>query len=513
MAEVVVRVRLLGRFSVQVQDAVVGDDAWGSRRSRQLVQLLALHPGRRTTVDQAMDALWPELDPEAARANLHKAASLARRALGSKDAIVFRSGTVELWPAADVEVDLAAFEEAAARALGDPTPAACGQAAAVYAGEVLPDERYETWTTAPRERAHRLHLELLRGAGDWASVVEIEPTDEVAHRELMRQHVAAGQLHAAIRQFQRARSIFRREVGVRPSEATLALYREIIGAAAAGWVRPGLVGREVELVRAWAVLRRASGGRPSALLVTGPAGIGKTRLCEELVDQAAAEGWLVLRAAAREPTSSVPYAPLAEAIAGLIVHRPELADALADTDRRLLARIEGAAAPVPATMHRQSVLHLVMRLVAASGARHGLLFIDDLHHADDATVELAQILASASFPRGLLVIATWRNQTRSSLAPLRKAVVDSGAVEISLGPLRRAEIEQIVSDVLDRRPTDEEIDLVWELSEGNAFLPRDGLEQRCDGGRARPAGCDRVPHAAPRRRRPAGAPAGGTGGR
>lgn len=59
-----------------------------------------------------MDALWPDLDPDAARANLHKAASLARWALGSKDAIVLRSGTVELWPAADVEIDLAAFEQA-----------------------------------------------------------------------------------------------------------------------------------------------------------------------------------------------------------------------------------------------------------------------------------------------------------------------------------------------------------------------------------------------------------------
>ena len=466
-----VRLGLLGRFTVEVDGATVADEAWGSRRSRQLVQLLALARDRRTTVDQAMDALWPDLDPEAARANLHKAASLARRAMGSKEAIVFRGGTVELWPAADVTIDLGGLEEAAAQALATGDPVACSRVAATWAGELLPDERYEAWTAAARARAHRLQLDLLRAAGDWATVVEVEPTDEVAHRELMRQHMVAGRLHAAIRQYQRLRTILRREVGVRPSDATLALYREIIGTAASGWVRPGLVGREIELVRARAALRRAAGGRPSALLVTGPAGIGKTRLCEELVDQASAEGWLVLRAAAREPTAAVPYASLGEAIGGALVQRPDLADALDDTDRQLLARIEGAAAPAPATVHRQSLLHLLMRLVAGSGASQGLLFIDDLHLADEASVELAQVLASAPFPRGLLVIATARHDQPPSLQRLREALAAAGAaVEIDLGPLRRAEIEEIVSDALDRRPTAEEVDLVWELSGGNAFL-------------------------------------------
>jgi DNA-binding SARP family transcriptional activator/tetratricopeptide (TPR) repeat protein len=466
-----VRVRVLGCFAVEVAGAPVPDGAWASRRSRQLVQLLALAPGRRIPVDQAMDALWPDLDPEAARANLHKAASLARRALGSKDAIVIRSGTLQLWPAVPVEVDLAAFEDAGARALADGDVGACARVAATYAGELLPDERYEAWTEQAGERARRLQLDLLRAAGDWTTVVEREPTDERAHRELMRQHMAAGRLHAAIRQFQRARTILRRDVGVPPAAPTLALYREIIGAAAAGWVRPGLVGREVELVRARAALRRAAGGRPAAVLVSGPAGIGKTRLCEELVDQAAAEGWLVLRAAAREPAASVPFAALAEAIAGAIVQRPELADALDDADRRLLARLEGAATPNPDTVHRQSVLHLLMRLAAGSGAGHGLLLVDDLHHADDATLELVQVLSTAPFPRGLLVIASHRDDPPPPLARLREVLARSGtAVEIPLGPLRRAEIEEVVADVLDRRPTPEEIELVWELSGGNAFL-------------------------------------------
>ncbi|HET9444313.1 MAG TPA: AAA family ATPase, partial [Acidimicrobiales bacterium] len=288
----------------------------------------------------------------------------------------------------------------------------------------------------------------------------------------MEQHLGAGRLHAAIRQFQRVRTILDRELGVPPSNATVAVYRRALGTAASGSLRPGLVGREVELVRARAGLRRAASGRPAAVLVSGPAGIGKTRLCEEMADQAAADGWLVLRAAAREPTASVPYSSLAEAVNGALVQRPELAECLGEADRRILALLDGSATgPPPGPVHRQSALHLVMRVVAAAGAPNGLLFLDDLQHVDDATVELVDILARAPYPRGLPVVATYREQPPAATAALRDSLVAAGiAVEIELGPLRRAEIEEIVAGVRGERPPPADLDLVWELSGGNAFF-------------------------------------------
>ena len=464
--------RLLGGFEVDVDGVGVPAEAWTFRRSRQLVALLALAAGHRLTPEQAMDALWPELDPQAARANLHKAASLARRATGSKDAVVLRGGAVVLWPDAAVEVDVERFSASAEAALRSGDAAACGDAAAGYGGELLPDERYEEWTLGERDRMRRLRLDLLRTAGRWADVVDADPADEAAHRELMREHVAAGRVHAAIRQYRRLRTALGRELGLAPSAGTTALYREILGTAATGAVRPGLVGREVELVRARAALRRARDGRPAAILVEGPGGIGKTRLCEELADQAALDGWLVLRAAARESSGSLPYAPLTEAVGGLLVQRPELAGTLGEAERSLLARLEGAATAAPAVpVHRQAVLHLVTGLLAAAGARNGILVVDDVHHADDATVELLHVLASAPFPRGLLVIAGFRPGPPPPVAQLRDGLVRGGAaVEIDLGPLRRPEIDDIVAGVRDGVPSPEELDLVWELSGGNAFL-------------------------------------------
>ena len=91
-----VRVELLGTFRVAVGQEVI-DCAWPSRRSAELLQLLALADGHRLLKDQVIDALWPHLCPEAGGANLRKAAHHARQALGHEDAVVLGGGRVALF--------------------------------------------------------------------------------------------------------------------------------------------------------------------------------------------------------------------------------------------------------------------------------------------------------------------------------------------------------------------------------------------------------------------------------
>ncbi|MGH9222874.1 MAG: ATP-binding protein [Acidimicrobiales bacterium] len=414
-----------------------------------------------------MDALWPDLAPEAARANLHKTATLARQAMGTKESVVLRGDAVALWPSAELTVDAVAFEAEARTALNSGDPAQCAAAARHHAGELLPDERYEEWTIGARDRVQALHLDLLRAGGLWAELADADPTDETAHRGLMAQHLEAGRLHAAIRQFQRLRTILARALGVLPSPPTVALYQRIVGTAASGWVRPGLVGREVELVRARATLRRASEGRPAAIFVTGPAGIGKTRLCEELIEQA--DGWFVLRATGREQTASVPYWPLVEAIQSAMLERPEVAEALGEPERALLVRLTGLATDQPrGPVHRHAVLHLMSRVpTAAGGARTGL-FLDDLHLMDEDTLALAEVAASAATPRGVLLLAAYRPGHEEASAMARAMVARGVGVEIALGPLTRYESDAVVADV--GKGAEVDLDLAWELSEGNPFF-------------------------------------------
>ena len=463
---------LLGGLAVEVDGTAVKPSAWKSRRAAQLVALLGLAPNHRLASEQAMDTLWPDLSPEAARANLHKTATLARQAMGSKESVVLRGDAVALWPSADVSVDLVELETAARWALDAGDPGACAEVARRWGGDLLPEERYEEWTIAPRERLHLLYLDLLRSGELWAQLAEADPTDESAHRALMREHFSAGRLHAAIRQFQRLRTILARDVGVLPSAQTVGLYREIVGTAASGWVRPGLVGREIELVRARAALRRASEGRPAAIFLTGPAGIGKTRVCEELVEQVTGEDWFVLRGSGREQTASVPYWPLVEAVQAALLERPDVATALGDAERALLVRLTGLAAEQHAApVHRHAVLHLLSRVIAATGASRTMLFLDDLHHVDDDTCALAEVLASAAMPRGVLLLATYRSGGGERASAAAQAMVARGVgVEIALGSLTRYEHDAIVGEVLSRPATGVELDLAWELSEGNPFF-------------------------------------------
>ena len=169
------RIRLLGSFGAYVGDRAVEEDRWPGRRAAELVQLLALAEGRRLPRDRCIEALWGHLRPEAGAANLRKAAHHARRALGDREAVVLRSGLVELFPARAVEIDAERFERAAEAALAAGDPAACAAAAARYAGDLLPRSRYEQWAQEPHRRLRALVAELCRRSGQWERVIEIEP--------------------------------------------------------------------------------------------------------------------------------------------------------------------------------------------------------------------------------------------------------------------------------------------------------------------------------------------------
>lgn len=469
---VLVGVSLLGEFAVTLDGERLPATAWKSRRATQLVSLLALAPNRRLTTEHVMDVLWPDLSVEAARANLHKTATLARQAMGSKEAVVLRGDAVSLWPSVNVRIDVNEFDAAARRALSSGETNACAEVVHGLGGELLPEERYEEWAVGPRGRIQRLYLDLLRTGGLWAELAEAEPTDEAAHRALMEEHFREGRLHAAIRQFQRLRTILARELGMLPSPQTVALYRRIVGTATSGWVRPGLVGRETELVRARASLRRAAEGRPGAIFVTGPLGIGKTRVCEELVEQATGEGWFVLRAAGREQTASVPYWTMVEALQAVMIDRPFLANALGDSEKALLARLTGLSPDHHrGPIHRHAVLHLLSEVIAAAGASRVVLFLDDLHHVDEDTLALAEVLASATAPRGALLLAAYGPAGDERLSAVARAMVARGvAVEIRLAALNRSGTDAIVSEVLNRPGSGAELDLAWHLSEGNPFF-------------------------------------------
>jgi len=150
-------IRLLGGFAATVDGVPVAPRAWRLKKGRELVKLLALAPRHRLHREQVMDVLWREHAPAAAANNLYQAVHAARRALGP-DAIEVRDEMVSL--ADRIEVDVDAFERAAADALRSGTEAAVRTALALHTGELLPENRYDDWAEVARDRLESTHADL-----------------------------------------------------------------------------------------------------------------------------------------------------------------------------------------------------------------------------------------------------------------------------------------------------------------------------------------------------------------
>ena len=464
-----VEIRLLGGFRAAVGGRAVAPDAWAGRRSTELVQLLALAPGRRLIRDRVIEALWPHLDAKAGGANMRKAAHHARRALGDPRAIVLRGGEVSLFPDRGVVVDTERFQELAAEALESGDAEACDRVADEYGGELLPGSLYEEWTELTRQRLRATYLDLLRASGRWATVIEVEPTDESAYQELMREALERGARAAAIRWYGRLESALARHLGVSPREETRRLYDSCV--AGLETAAPGFVGRHVEVARITDVMRAGPECRIGCVSIRGPAGIGKSTLCREVARRARQDGWRVERVDVAQLAQ--PYAPLIAVAENLLGSDPSLVEALGEGSRAVLASMTPEAVPAPA-LHgpptRHQVVGAMRRLLLGAGAGGPvMLIVDDADLAPEATIEVVLQLALSGPP--LIVLLAYRSEAGSdALARGMTRFSRSDRMRLlDLGPLALPEAESLVVEVAGRELQPELLRRIVDLGGGNPF--------------------------------------------
>lgn len=440
-----VRIALLGRFEVSIDADEVDAGAWTRRHATQLVQLLALAPGRHLHREQVMDALWPDVPLADAGPRLHKAAHYARRALGDPGSVVLTGDQVHLLPGQDVDVDAVAFEAAAVDALRRQDAEAAGTAADLYDGDLLPDDRYDAWVDEPRERLRMLHLDVLRLAGRWADLARAEPADEQAHVELARTAAAAGDLPAALRHVERLERALRRELGTGPSRAVVAL-RERLRAAVdrAGTTtgrprdRDGVVGRDREVARLERLLAEVHQGRGQALFVSGPQGIGTSTILLCLERRAVALGMRVGTGTAAPVDAPWPYAPVLEALSDLCRRHPALLDGLEDPAQDELRRaLAGRDLEWDGRSSHQRLYVAAAELLRLAAAGEGaVLVVDDLDQADDASLQLLHYLARATAGDRVLVATAHRPEASGSVARMRSSLLARDqATTLDLRPL------------------------------------------------------------------------------
>lgn len=249
------RIWLLGGFRVAVGPAEITPAEWRLRKSRNLIKLLALASGHRLHREQLLEILWPALGPEAASNNMRKALHHARRALTSAAApsasyLRFQGDLLSLAPDGRCWIDVDAFEQGIAEARRSGSTGMYRAALDLYAGDLLPEDRYEDWTSVRRDTLRQDHLLLLAElAGlherehEPALAIETlhqllsrDPGREDAHRGLMRLYALGGQRRQALRQYELLRESIGREFDAGPDVESQQLHQDI---AAGRFPAPG----------------------------------------------------------------------------------------------------------------------------------------------------------------------------------------------------------------------------------------------------------------------------------
>ncbi|GMN76329.1 AAA family ATPase [Variovorax sp. V512] len=463
-----VSIRLLGPFHL----SVAGDDPQIppvplTRRAAELLQLLALQPGRSLANEQVVEALWPHLDPDAGSANLRKAAHHARQFIGQPDALVLRGGRVFLLPDHAVACDAERFERAADEALHSGDPQACKAAAQLYGGDLLPDARYETWTEAPRQRLRDKFLQLLRQTGDLERLVREDPTDEAAHVQLMREELAAGRRSSALRWYGHLRDHLQQTLDMRPGPSAEALYRECV--AGLEGAAPRFVGRAMELVRVLGWLRASLAGRPGGAVVRAPAGMGKTAFCRRVAEEARGLGWQVRSLQAGDWTR--PYGIAADLVEPLLGELPDAAQAIGAHAQAVLAQMtaSGDVKPLALPLGRHQMVGAVRRLLLATAAHKPvLLIVDDAHAADDASAQALTQLAASGPP--VFVLLACRHALPPLLDRNTSRLQRAGQLEaLELGPLSEEEAALLAARSADAPMTGEAATAIARRAEGLPF--------------------------------------------
>ncbi len=513
-----------------------GDIVWGRPNTKALIKYLAVEPTHRLHREQVIEALWPNLPREAALNSFRKACHLARRAFEPEllprepSTFLHLTEQVVALDRETVRIDVDQFELLAASALQGADVSACERALAIYAGELLPDDRYEEWVAtrraalAERRRQVLVHLAAtLERGGAYGPAVERlgqvlheDPTAESVHRAVMRLHMVMGSRHQALRQYQACREALRRELAADPSPQTEVLYREVLSNndASAGRARPvsaagnvvapalpaavhrqtrgPLTGRERPLQWLAAEIGRAGvsrptvagGSQPHLLLVSGEAGVGKSRLAAEAAVAANRRGWLVLWGGSYEQEGQLLYGPFVEALEGYLAatsngERRHLA-AIAPGVARLLPPVTAEAEPATAAggtaeSERGRLFASFGRLLNTLGETQPvLLILDDLHAADAASLSLLHFLAR--MPPGLpwLLLGAYREEEvgrgafRRLLAALSQEHLSAHAEILRLA---RPDCDCLVQSLLPGGVVEAALsDAIYDHSLGNPFF-------------------------------------------
>ena len=505
------RISVLGEQVVE--DLGTGDVRARSSRSVALVGYLAFHGGTPQSRQLMAGLFWPDSGDAQALTNLRRELHLLRRVLAGDASLAVTASDLCWRDTGTCQVDLRVVRSKRAQAQ-EATRAGAAQDAlrlategiAAYGGDFLPAV-YDEWVIEARDTIRRecvelcdLAAELGSRTGDLSAAaaaarrrIALEPLEEVGYRTLMRLQTEAGDRGGAISTYHHCASVLEQQLGVAPDAETRSALerlmgsrtppasRRAVGAPRTGPARAPLVGRARALraLRAsWAAT--VADQQPRVVAVRGVAGVGKSRLVDELVDEVQAAHGLVVRTQCFDTSGQLALAPVADwlrtpelrtASRGLEpVWRAEVARLVPESadPSELAPAATGERAKVDA-WRRQRFFEGLARPFLAVG-RPLLLVLDNLQWCDQQTLGWTLYLLGLGSGRPIMLLLCVREQTdglaapaQSMLSPLRAAhLVD----EIALDPLGERPTAELSEALTGRRLTAEESQLLHATTGG-----------------------------------------------
>lgn len=517
------RLTLLGGFEARTESGL--SVVIPRKKARLLLAYLAIHPKRMHLRDKLATLLWDDAPGEQARLSLRQALFAIRRAL-SFDPTVLEGDCVAL-AAGAVTVDVAQFE----RLARNDVPATLERCAALYRGPLLEgmgptSATFDEWLRAERARLNELALEVLgkllahrmrlgaiaRAIQTALRLLSLDPLQEVTHRALMRLYVRQGRRAAALRQYQCCVDVLQRELGVEPEEATKQVYRELLAELPARMasqqvadpqprsqrrrqrrrahhrsrrIIAPLIGRDWEVRQLRQALARACRGQGHVVAIVGEAGIGKTRLITALREATTRRGIPTLIGHSYETERLLPFAPWVQALreAGVLRSRAvrRLGAGWLGELSYLFPELRSRDEPLPSDpIEAPRLFDALTELVKSLASRHPVaLVLEDLHWADEMSVQLLAFLGRRLGDRRVLLLGTVREEELGGSSPVGRMLAELAQeqrlVRLTLGPLSEEHTRSLVRRLAEGARAEESAltrlgARIWTLSEGNPFV-------------------------------------------